>query len=860
MGESYLFQKAESLLARISSSAFQQAASSSSLFDIGVSHSLHNFKDALISFKDTLFFSEVDPTSIRIYYGVHERRKKIQQVFIDAENLLDHIHSHSQWESSLPRNQVGRFFFFSSSSSSSSPTLATQINDITRRLQHCADEKTKADARYAYHPMEFSYIYASHSDVNEEESDVVIGREFDKEIIIDKLLLMQDDQIPLSVFPIVGMEGLGKTTLAKIVLGDKRIRESFLLRMWVSFSYLIDIREVIIQMINSTFDTSTSPPITRDQLTMLQLQQRLKNILSGKKFLLVLDNVWKMSPLTWDELRNLIQIGANGSKVLLTTRSHSIASMMGTIPSHNLQRLSPKDSLSLFEKLATKAKAYKYSELIEIGREIVNRCEGVPSVIKAMGNMLFPQHWMVEWKSMRDSEFRDLPEDYGILPALRLSYCYMPFYLKRCFELFSLYPNDFVFHSSEIVSLWAALDLLPSPNIDENLIDVSYQCLQKIIPRIFFKEFVNFGASYYFQIHDLLLDLARGMAKYGCLMVNSNLQDIPQNVQHLSFVMNNLFGKSFTLMGTDVRTILFPNDGVGATSEHFLNACLSRCRYLCILDLSDSTYEVLPSSIGKLRYLRFLSLERNEKIKRVPDSICKLQSLQVLNLIGCIELKTLPKGLRNLVSLRQLGITTKESALLENDITNLNSLESLRIESCGKLESFFVGIKLPSLKTLEVINCGNLKYLPLDIDHFPQLETLLVDNCDCLELIKRHGDQSSNLQLKAIHLHSLPQLVSLPRWLQKSTNTLQSLLILDCKNFEVLPEWLSTFNVLGSFGIANCPKLMSLPNDIHCLVALGYLRIEDCPEKTRFRGRRVGGSLVKRESFNKKECFAFCAE
>ncbi|KAF1869419.1 hypothetical protein Lal_00045284 [Lupinus albus] len=195
--------------------------------------------------------------------------------------------------------------------------------------------------------------------------------------------------------------------------------------------------------------------------------------------------------------------------------------------------------------------------------------------------------------------------------------------------------------------------------------------------------------------------------------------------------------------------------------ECFLNMCVSRYRYLRILNLSDSTYETLPWSISKLRHLRFLSLERNEKIKRVPDSICKLYNLQVLNLAGCIKLEILPKGLTNLVSLRQLGITTKEAVLR---------------------------IKLPTLRTLTITKCGSLKSLPLDINHFPKLETLLVDNCEYLDLTKGYDDLNSNLRLKAIHLHFLPQLSTLPCWLQESTNTLQSLLVVDFKNLENYAE------------------------------------------------------------------------
>ncbi|CAL0308157.1 unnamed protein product [Lupinus luteus] len=213
---------------------------------------------------------------------------------------------------------------------------------------------------------------------------------------------------------------------------------------------------------------------------------------------------------------------------------------------------------------------------------------------------------------------------------------------------------------SEVASLWAVLGLLPSPNKDETLIDVANRCLLELMWRFFLQNFFNFGSSFYFQIHDSANDLARSISKYECHIVSSNIQNVPENVQHVSFAEDDLLGNSFTSKSIVVRTMLFPIEGVGASSVAFLNMCVSRYRYLRILDLSDSTYETLPWSIGKLRHLRFLSLERNEKIKRIPYSICKLHNLEVLNLVGCTKLEILPKRLRNLISLRQLRIPQRK--------------------------------------------------------------------------------------------------------------------------------------------------------------------------------------------------------
>ncbi|GAU30040.1 hypothetical protein TSUD_332090 [Trifolium subterraneum] len=644
----------------------------------------------------------------------------------------------------------------------------------------------------------------------------------------------------------LGLGGLGKTTLAKFVFNDEKISRYFSFKMWVcvadfgnyEYSDSFDIKEIIIKIINSAYQQNY-----RD-LDIEQLQNHLINKLSGQKFLLVLDDMWHIDNVKWIQVRDLIQVGALGSKILVTTRNNSVASFMGTVSPHILEGLSLEDSLSLFIKWAFKeGEESRYPHLVNIAREIVKKCGGNPLAVRTIGGLLFSKYETGYWENMRENEIWDSPGRDRILSALKLSYAQMPSDMKKCFATLSLYPRGHTFDSFHVTSLWRALGLLPAPDINQNQ-TLKYSAnhyLFELLSISFLQDFVDYGIGFAFKIHDLVHDLARSVGRDCRLMYHPNY-GMFNNPQHVSFPINILLDEFPFQKCKNMKSILFPTAGVGPNSRAFLNACTSIGKHLRFLDLSDSTYETLPRSIGSMKLLRYLSLENNKNIKKLPESICNLLMLELLILSGCTELDALPKGLKNLISLQHLEITTKQCVLPEDEIANLSSLQTLRIEFCNNLESLFREIKLTALKVLCVANCRNLKSLSLDIEHFPALETLLVDNCDILEFSEGDEGQNSNMRLKVLTIVSMPQLMTLPHWLRGSVNTLQYLSISSCYNLVTLPQWLSTMNCLKTICITGCPNLMSLPNDIHCLPTLERFEIDGYHELHRRSQLEVGES------------------
>jgi len=831
MAEYFVFDIAESLLSKLASFVCEEA---SRVYD--VYEDVKRIKDTLSIVKGVLLDAEHKKEQ---RHGLREWLRQIQNVCLDAEDVLDglecqNLRNRVLRASGTTRMKVGHFFS-SSNSLVFRFRMAHQIKHVRRRFDKIAAdgnkfglERIEVDHRLVQRrEMTYSHVDASG----------VIGRESDREEIMK--LLMQphphgDGYVDQSVcvIPIVGIGGLGKTTLAKLVFNDKRMDDLFQLKMWVCISDDFDIRQIIVKMIKSAFDPTISvvPQESINNLDIEQLQNLLRLKLSGQKYLLVLDDLWNDDRAKWIELKDLIKVGAVGSKILVTTRSNSIASMVGTVPSYVLEGLSMENCFSLFVKWAFKeGEGENYPNLMKIGKEIVKKCRGVPLAVRTLGCSLFLILDLERWEFVRDHEIWKIKQKKDdILPALKLSYDQMPSYLRHIFAFFSLYPKDYGFCSAEIVILWESLGLLQSPVGNQKLENIARQYIDELQARSLLEDFEDFGNYCYFKVHDLVHDLALYVAKEEIVMVNSLTRYIPEQIRHLSVVENDSLNHVLFPKSSSVRTILFPQNGTCINSETLLHTWITRYKYLRFLDLSGSSFHTLPNSIAKLEHLQTLFLN-NCKIKRVRHSLCKLHNLKILSFRGCMELETLPKRLGMLISLRKLYITTKQSILPEDEFASLRNLHTLSFEHCGNLKFLFRREQLAFLEVLIIQSCGSLQFLPL---HFlPKLEVLFVSRCEMLNLNCERPIQT--LRMKFLHLDQCPKLHTMPQWIQGSVDTLRTLLIFNCHSLRMFPEWLTTMTRLKMLHIVNCPKLLCLPGEMHGLTALDDLIIEGCPELCR---------------------------
>ncbi|KAM4091806.1 hypothetical protein ACJW30_09G163700 [Castanea mollissima] len=779
--------------------------------------------------------------------------EQLKDVFHDAMDVLDEFECED-----LRRQVVKKYgstsrkvcrFFSSSNSLAFRNKMGHRVKGVRERLDLIAKDRDQFHLEMRLDDNRIVHR-ETHSFVRDRD---VIGRADDKQKIID-LLMLPNDNDNISVISIVGIGGLGKTTLAQWVYNDVRVATSFDSKIWVCVSEDFNVLKLAKEILESAGGEIS------ENMSMDSVQASLRSILKERRFLIVLDDVWNEDRDKWIELENFLREGGHGSKILVTTRNHKVASTMALGSIHDLEGLRKKDCLSLFLRLAfIEGQHEQYPKLVEIGEQIVEKCKGVPLAVKTLGSLLYSKIEERDWIFIRDNEIWKLKQkEKDILPALRLSYNILPSYLKECFAYCSLYPKDFRYYNRELIQCWMANGLLKKSNKStEEMEDIGEQYLKELLSRSFFQEVSNEDNFIWsFKMHDLLHDLSLYVAQNDyCLIEDTNNTNKFEKARHVS-ILDHKLGVDATItflhkLSNNMRTINFSFDNWGHfdsinINESLVETCISRFKHLRLLNLRNSTLETLSSSISTLKHLRYLNLHENKKIKKLPDSICDLQNLETLILFGCNEIEELPRNIRKMVSLRYFVITTKQKRLPANGIECMSSLRHLSFDNCHRLECFNEGIqRLTALRHLSFLYCESLISLPQGMKHLTALEYLDITCCEKLNLMERDDYPTS---LQTLYIRGLPLLESLPQGLKGSADTLQFLRIFSCENLGVLPEWLPDLSSLHTLSILECPKLSSLPEGMDCLTALRELEIWSCPELRRDYEREVGkdwGKMVK---------------
>ena len=757
--------------------------------------------------------------------AVYDAEDVIEMFILNAQSLRTNFFLKRVFKKLINRYKVGKKI----------EAVQLGLQDISNRREALGirniGEGTSCSAQMPQEDLRRSSPHA--------EEHVVVGMEKEADKLVQQLIGGGDQR--RRVISLVGMGGIGKTTLAKKVYNHTQVVQRFPdCCAWAYVSQDCRPRDVYMQIIKQLVFTSIKDQQVLEMVEKLQeheLGDFLHEHLKEKRYLIVLDDVWscrdwnclaKVSSNDPDCLGNVFPDGGNGSRLLLTTRDKDVALHADARSTpQEMQLLSKQKSWDLFCRKAflDHVDAERYPpDLEQFGREMVDKCNGLPLAIVVLGGLLSRNMSHTQWRKVHDNvnAFLDKEGQMGVMTVLSLSYIDLPSYLKPCFLHLSLFPEDYVISTRKLLLLWIAEGFM------SDMKDTAEVYLNELISRNLIQvvRISTFsGRVMECRIHDFVRELAIVKAKeqnfFG--LTNYTTDPLPPYTSNSSLFSSKCHRQSiysnieryasFEHSTSSLRSLLFFNLGheiCRISQLDFIGKCF---KVLRVLDLEGvELVESLPSIVGKLIHLRYLGL-RHTGLKLLPRSIGNLRSLQTLDVNN---LKQVPNVIWKIQNMRHLYMEGQEDDIplridtlenlqvlsgitfnqwIQNNTSKLTRLQKLKLE--GRYEA--EGGKFPnSIAKLHDLRSLYLKASDESINCIPSLS---MNSCHHL----------SKLDIKG-HMQKLPETFQFPPNLSRLTLEASRLHCDPMPILEKLPNLLTLrFEAKSYLGEEMCVSVNGFP-------------------------------------------------
>jgi disease resistance protein RPM1 len=620
---------------------FQLLVQEASLLS-GVHREIVGIRDELESIKCFLKDAEARTEKGDVHDGLKTWVKQVREAAYHIEDVIDEYVLHIAQQ----RHEEGFAAFLHKIGSllkklKPNHEIATKIQDIKILVR----EIKERSERYRFNSSEQSSRSGATNVTWHDprvgslfiEDDEVVGIESTRDEFISWLVGRASRR---SVISVVGMGGIGKTTLAKKVYENDSVKGHFDCRVWITVSQSYNMQKILMTMTKQVYQAKERAQGEIYLMEETMLISQLREYLHQKKYVVVLDDVWKTE--FWEVVKHALPCNNRGSRIVITTRSDHIGASCKESSSdqvHRLQPLSQEKAWELFSRKAFQSELQGCCprELVRLSLDIVRRCEGLPLALVAIGGLLSTKEKIpLEWQKLHNSlssELESNPHLTSITKILSLSYHDLPYYLKSCFLYFSIFPEDYSITDSRLFRLWIAEGYIKGKK-GKTLEEVGEENLIELIHRNLVQ--VSLGENDYevckkYRIHDLLHEIILSKAgelnfcqileaddlsfigKSRCLSIHGGRENVLETIEY-----------------SQARSIFLFN--INELTRSFMVKLFKKLRLLKVLDFQDAPIACLPEEVGNLFHLKYLSL-RNTKVKLLPKSVGRLQNLQTLNIL-----------------------------------------------------------------------------------------------------------------------------------------------------------------------------------------------------------------------------------